>query len=169
MAAAEPEETDASPLSLKDLELQTFNTNFRSLSQEECLEEASDVNPLKIICVGDYTGGVRTKGVFVKDYLGIKPTLEVIPSHMERFSAMTKVYTVRSFGVWGPHNSSSLDGAVQWRKKNNEEVSLPIPCVLVTDNVADSCVKSVNWIGPGFESEVALDEFCKDHGFLDHL
>ncbi|KAJ7348747.1 hypothetical protein OS493_039304, partial [Desmophyllum pertusum] len=74
MAAAEPEETDASPLSLKNLELQTFNTNFRSLSHEECLEEATDVNPLKINCVGDYTGGVRTKGVFVKDYLGIKPT-----------------------------------------------------------------------------------------------
>ena len=203
MSAADPEKTNEQASNLK---LVTFNSNFRTLSQEECLEESTDRNPLKIICVGDYTGGVRTKGILIRDYLGIKPifrshsftcidiylkrvewrrrghlkssysiVLQLCEiSEMERFSAMTKVYFRHSQGAlvfWGPHNPSSLDGAVQWRKKIKEEVSLPIPCVLVTDNVAHSYVNSLDWIGPGkiFESEVALDQFCKDHGFVDHF
>ena len=203
MSAADPEKTNEQA---SNLELETVNSNFRTLSQEECLEESTDRNPLKIICVGDYTGGVRTKGILIRDYLGMKPTfrshsftcidfylkrvewrrrghlkssysivLQLCEiSEMERFSAMTKVYFKHSQGAlvfWGPHNPSSLYGAVQWRKKIKEEVSLPTPCVLVTDNVADSCVNSLNWIGPGkiFESEVALDQFCKDHGFVDHF
>ncbi|KAJ7365004.1 multi-organism toxin transport [Desmophyllum pertusum] len=190
-----------------EVDSDTDGRETKAMFSEDYLQTAgksvSNANPLKIICVGDYTGGVRTKGVFVKDYLGIKPShsftcidfylkrvewqrrghlescysifLQLCEiSDMERFSAMTKVYFKYSKGAlvfWGPHNPASLDGAVQWRKKIKKEVSLPIPCVLVTDNVADSCVKSVNWIGPGkiFESEVALDEFCKDHGFVDHF
>ena len=72
---------------------------------------------------------------------------------------------------WGPHNPSSLAGALQWRRKIREDISLPIPCVLVTDNVTDSCSSSINWIGPGkiFESELALDQFCKDHNFENHF
>ena len=29
----------------------------------------------------------------------------------------------------------------------------------------------LQWIGPGkiFESDAALDQFCKDHGFVDHF
>ena len=202
MAATEPEETNEPALTL---ELTTFHANFRTLSQDERLEETTQQNPLKIICVGDYTGCVRTKGVFIKDYLGIKPTARSHPftcidfyfkkiewkkrSHlsrysivlqlceiaeMERFSAMTKVYFKHSQGAlvfWGPHNPSSLAGAVQWRKKIKEDVSLPIPCVLVTDNVANSCTSSTKWIGAGkiFESELALDQFCKEHGFVNHF
>ena len=45
----------------------------------------------------------------------------------------------------------------------------PIPCVLVTDNTVKP--EPLQWIGPGkiFESEEALDQFCKDHGFVDHF
>ncbi|XP_020615073.1 ras-related protein Rab-38-like [Orbicella faveolata] len=206
MAAADEPDGEETSEQASTLVLQTFNSNFRTLSQEDSLEETTDRNPLKIICVGDYTGGVRTKGVFIRDYLGMKPTFRSRsftcidfylkrvkwrrPGHlkssysivlqlceiseMERFSAMTKVYFRHSQGAlvfWGPHNPSSLHGAVQWRKKIKEEVSLPIPCALITDNAADSCLKSVTWVGPGkiFESEVALDHFCKDHGFVDHF
>ncbi|KAJ7364988.1 hypothetical protein OS493_007624 [Desmophyllum pertusum] len=75
-----------------EVEMKTFKTNV-------VLEEETSDNDrlLKIVCVGDYTGGFRTK-----------------------------------------------------------------------DNVAK---EPLQWIGPGkiFESEVALDEFCKDHGFVDHF
>ena len=93
---------------------------------------------------------------------------------MDRLSAMTKVFFQHSQGAlefWGPHNPSSLAEAVRWRDKINREVCSPIPCVLVAENVADSCVNPLQWIGPGkiFESELALDQFCKDHGFVDHF
>lgn len=202
MAAPEQDEINE-PAS--NMELKTFQANFRTLSQEEGIEEDTQQNPLKIICVGDYTGGVRTRGIFIKDYLGIKPTVRCHPftcidfylkkvewqklghssrnsivvqlcdiAEMERFSAMTKVFFKHSQGAmvfWGPHNPSSLAGALQWRRKIREDISLPIPCVLVTDNVTDSCSSSINWIGPGkiFESELALDQFCKDHNFENHF
>ena len=188
------------------LEMKTFKRNFRSLSQYDRLEETTEVDPLKIICVGDFTGGMRSKGVFIKDYLGIKPAYRIHPfnsidfylkrvdwrrrgnlkshysivlqlcemSEMERFSAMTKVFFQNSRGAlvfWGPHNPSSLTGSLKWRTKIKQEVLSPIPCVLVTENVAESCVSSEQWIGPGkiFESELALDQFCKDHGFVEHF
>ena len=188
------------------LEMKTFKRNVCSLSQYDCLEETTEVDPLKIICVGGFTGGVRSKGVFIKDYLGIKPEFRIHPfssidfylkrvdwrrrgnlkshysivvqlcefSDMDRLSAMTRVFVQHSQGTlvfWGPHNPSSLAEAVQWREKINREVCSPIPCVLVTENVADSCVNPLQWIGPGkiFESELALDQFCKDHRFVDHF
>ena len=76
MAAPEQDEINE-PAS--NMELKTFQANFRTLSQEEGMEEDTQQNPLKIICVGDYTGGVRTKGIFIKDYLGIKPTVRCHP------------------------------------------------------------------------------------------
>ena len=188
------------------LEMKTFKRNICSLSQYDCLEETTEVDPLKIICVGGFTGGVRLKGVFIKDYLGIKPERRIHPfssidfylkravwrrrgnlkshysivvqlseiSDMDRLSAMTKVFFQHSQGAlvfWGPHNPSSLAEAVQWREKINREVCSPIPCVLVAENVADSSVNPLQWIGPGkiFESELALDQFCKDEGFVGHF
>ena len=188
------------------LEMKTFKKNVRSISQYERLEETTERDPLKIICVGDSTGGVQAKGVFIKDYLRIKPAMRTHPftcidfylrrvdwrrrgnlkshysivlqlceiSEMERFAAMTKVFFQHSQGAlvfWGPHNPSSLAGAVQWRSKIKQEVSSPIPCVLVTENIKDSCENLVQWIGPGkmFESELALNQFCKDHGFVGHF
>ena len=61
------------------LEMKMFKRNFRSLSQYNRLEETTEVDPLKIICVGGFTGGVRSKGVFIKDYLGIKPGFRIHP------------------------------------------------------------------------------------------
>ena len=43
------------------LEMKTFKRNVCSLSQYDCLEETTEVDPLKIICVGGFTGGVRAK------------------------------------------------------------------------------------------------------------
>ena len=41
----------------------------------------------------------------------------------------------------------------------------------MTENVADSCVNLLQWIGQRkiFESELALDQFYNDHGFVDHF
>ena len=43
-----------------------------------------------------------------------------------------------------------------------------VPCVLITANKLD---EPLQWIGPGkiYESELALDQFCKDHGFVGHF
>jgi len=95
-------------------------------------------------------------------------------SDLERFSAMTKVFFQHSHGAvvfWRPRHPASLAEAVKWRTKIAQEVCSPIPCVLVTENVVDSCANSVKWIGHGgiFESELALDQFCKDNGFVGHF
>ncbi|XP_078365616.1 ras-related protein Rab-38-like [Oculina patagonica] len=181
----------------KEVEMKTFKTNVST--------ETSDGYWLvKIICVGDYTGGGRTQGTFIDDYLQVPPpvnsfvysvlganfflkTMEWQRSEAERpflmrlqfwemgeherFSHMTKVFCKDSLGAivfWGTRNPSSLEGA----KKRMQDIRkyLPsIPCVLVTDNIFRP--EPLQWIGPGklFESEVALDQFCKDHGFVDHF
>ena len=43
-----------------------------------------------------------------------------------------------------------------------------IPCVLITANRLHD---PLQWIGPGkiFESELALNQFCKDHSFVGHF
>ena len=182
-----------------EVEMKTFKTNV-------VLEEETSDNDrlLKIVCVGDYTGGFRTKGVFIDDYLQVRPPIKSVfrlpvlgvdfylkiikwqrseaekpfliklqiweIGEQERFSNMTHVYYKFSLGAlvfWGTSNPSSLEGAIKWRQ-NIRKLLPSIPCVLVTDNVAK---EPLQWIGPGkiFESEVALDEFCKDHGFVDHF
>ena len=67
--------------------------------------------------------------------------------------------------LWGPGNSSSLDGAPKWLNDVNR-VCPSIPCVLVTDNTSKKPL-----YGPGekFESDMAFDQFWKDHGFADHF
>ncbi|KAJ7364992.1 hypothetical protein OS493_007628 [Desmophyllum pertusum] len=183
-----------------EVEMKTFKTNV-------VLEEETSDNDwlMKIVCVGDYTGGVGTKGVFIDDYLQVRPpvksnrtpllgvkidlkTIKWQRSEAEKpfliklqileigeqeslFSEMTHVYCRLCLGAlvfWGTRYPSSLDGAIKWRQSITRKLLPSIPCVLVTDNVAK---ESLQWIGPGkiFESEVALDEFCKDHGFVDHF
>ena len=61
------------------LEMKTFKRYSHSLSQYDRLEEATEEDPLKIVCVGGCTGGVLSKGIFIKDYLGIKPGFRVHP------------------------------------------------------------------------------------------
>jgi len=191
-----PEEVNEKLLSTlgKKVELKTFKTNVPA----ELSETGQD--PLvKIICVGDYTGGWRTKGTFIEDYLLRRPSkpkrpvigvdfyLKIIRwkeskddepitirvqlweiAEQERFSNMTRIYYRGSHGAlifWGTRNPSSLDGVPKWMT-NIKEFLPSIPCVLITDNVAKE-----PWIGPGkiFESKLALDQFCKDHGFVDHF
>lgn len=91
-------------------------------------------------------------------------------AEQERFSNMLRVYFKDSLGAlvfWGTRRPSSLDEALRWREKV-KEVCPSIPCVLVTDNIAK---EPLQWIGTGkiFENELALDQFCKDHGFVDHF
>ncbi|XP_068733724.1 ras-related protein Rab-38-like [Montipora capricornis] len=88
----------------------------------------------------------------------------------ERFSQMTRVYFAHSDGAlvfWGPDHPSSLGGVPKWLK-NIKQVCPSIPCVLITDNTGK---EPRQWIGPGkiFESELALDQFCKEHGFVSHF
>ncbi|XP_078365615.1 ras-related protein Rab-38-like [Oculina patagonica] len=194
-----PEEVNENRLRTlgKEVEMKTFKTNVPT--------ETSDGYWLvKIICVGDYTGGVGTKGVFIDDYLQVRPpvksyrrpvvgvdfNLKTIEwqrseaerpflmrlqlweiAEQERFSNMTKVYYKDSLGAivfWGTRRPSSLEGATKWRQDIKKKLP-PIPCVLVTDNTVGP--EPIQWIGPGkiFESEEALDQFCKDHGFVDHF
>ena len=151
---------------------------------------------VKIFCAGDCTR--ETKAMFIEDYLQTRPEnrspiirvgsyfklirrlrSEVIKLHLkifqiddyERFHLGTFIYHEFSLGAlvfWDTRNPSSLDGAIKWRQ-NFRKMLRSIPCVLVTDNTAKP--GPLQWIGPGkiFESEVALDEFCKDHGFVDHF
>ena len=183
----------------KEVEMKTFKTNVApevETSDGDCL--------VKILCVGDYTGGLGTKGVFIDDYLQVQPPVKSLRksvigvdfylkliewkrseaekpflirlqfweiAEQERSSNMTKVYYQHSLGAivfWGTRNPSSLEGATKWRQDIRKYLP-PIPCVLVTDNTA--VPEPLQWIGPGkiFESEEALDQLCKDHGFVDHF
>ena len=78
-----------------------------------------------------------------------------------------------SFGAlvfWEAGDPSSLEGAKKWRQNIRQFLS-SIPCVLITDNVPEPGQEPLQWIGPGkiFENDLALDQFCKDHGFVDHF
>ena len=181
----------------REVEMKTFRTNIPLKASTQISGEAL----VKIICVGDYTGGPRTKKTFINDYLQMKPSkqgylptigvnfyVKVMPrwqskeerepitiklqlweiAEQERFSTTSTVYFKDSDGAlvfWGPGNPSSLGGVPKWMK-NIKQVCPSIPFVLVTDNIAEE-----TWIGPGkiFENELALDQFCKDHGFVDHF
>ena len=62
-----------------------------------------------------------------------------------------------------------MDGVPKWLTLI-KEVCPSIPCVLITDNFAKP-KEPLQWIGPGkmFESELVLDQFCKDQGFVGHF
>ncbi|XP_073255223.1 ras-related protein Rab-38-like [Porites lutea] len=195
-----PEEADFNLLSNfgEEVEMKTFKTNVPPTL--EC--DKDQVLKIKILCLGDYTGGVGRKGVFINDYLQVTPP---VPNNQypvlgcdfylkttkwkkgedhdpvtitiqfweigeqERYcTRMTNVYYRDSHGTlvfWGPGNSSSLDGAPKWLKDVNR-ACLSIPCVLVTDNTSNKPL-----YGPGekFESEMAFDQFWKNHGFVGHF
>lgn len=196
-----PEEVNDKRISSleKEVEMKTFKTNV----ELERLTIESDQLPLKIVCVGGFTGGVGTKGVFIDDYLqvwppvqtyrppliGVKFYLKIIRwqrseaekpisiklqlweiAEQERFSNMCKIYFRDCLGAlvfWGTHRPSSLNEAVLWRE-NVKAVCPSVPCVLITDNVGK---EPLRWIGAGeiFESELALNQFCKEHGFVNHF
>lgn len=186
----------------------TFEGSLVSEEPETC-EDATSLDrkekelPLKIICIGGFTGGVGTKGVLIDDYLhvwppvmtyrapliGVKFYLKSIKwrrseeddpisiklqfweiAEQERFSNMVGVYFRESLGAlvfWGTRRPSSLDEALLWREKV-KEVCPSVPCVLVTDNISK---EPLEWIGPGrmFDSDLALEKFCNNKGFVDHF
>ena len=195
-----PEEVDEKLLECpgREVEMKTFRTNIPlkpSVTGGEAL--------VKIICVGDYTGGLRTKKTFINDYLQRRPpekdyrltiavdvALKVIRrwqsreerepitiklqlweiEAQERFLKVSRVCLKHCHGAlvfWGQGNLSSLDGVRKWMTEISK-ACLSIPCVLITDNIVEG---SRQWIGPGkiFENELALDQFCKDQGFVDHF
>ena len=194
-----PEEANVKLLSNlgEEVEMKTFKTNVPPTS--EC--DKDQVLIIKILCLGDYTGGVGRKGVLIKDYLQVTPpvptkqppvlgcvfhlktvkwkkgedhdpitiTLQFWETgEQERLPRMTNVYYRNSHGAlvfWGPGNSSSLDGSPKWLNDVNR-VCPSISCVLVTVNLSKKPL-----YGPGekFESEMAFDQFWKDHGFVAHF
>lgn len=194
-----PEEANIKLLSNlgEKVEMKTFKTNVPPTS--EC--DKDQVLIIKILCLGDYTGGVGRKGVLIKDYLQVTPpvptkqppvlgcvfhlktvkwkkgedhdpitiTLQFWETgEQERLPRMTNVYYRNSHGAlvfWGPGNSSSLDGSPKWLNDVNR-VCPSISCVLVTVNLSKKPL-----YGPGekFESEMAFDQFWKDHGFVAHF
>ena len=84
-------------------------------------------------------------------------------------------FSLGALVFWEAGSPSSLEEAKKWRQNIRKLASIrqlaSIPCVLVTDNVPNPGQEQLQWVGPGkiFESEVALDQFCKDHGFVDHF
>lgn len=187
----------------KKVEMKTFNSN---VGLEELTIESDRQGEellIKIVCVGGFTGGVGTKGVFIDDYLEVWPPVQTYRSPLigvkfylktirwqqsdaekpisiklqlweiaeqERFSNMVKIYFRDCLGAlvfWGTQRPSTLNEAVLWRE-NVKEFCPYAPCVLVTDNVGKEPVK---WIGDGetFDSEIAFDQFCEEHGFVDHF
>ena len=58
----------------KKVELKTFKTNVPGE-----LSETGQDRVVKIICVGDDTGGWRTKGTFIEDYLLRRPSKPKLP------------------------------------------------------------------------------------------
>ena len=66
-----PEEADDKLLSNlgEEVEMKTFKTNV--LPKLEC--DKDQVVKIKILCLGDYAGGVGRKGVFINDYLQVTP------------------------------------------------------------------------------------------------
>lgn len=187
----------------KEVEMKTFNSN---VGLEELTIESDRQGEellIKIVCVGGFTGGVGTKGVFIDDYLEVWPPVQTYRSPLigvkfylktirwqqsdaekpisiklqlweiaeqERFSNMVKIYFRDCLGAlvfWGTQRPSTLNEAVLWRE-NVKEFCPYAPCVLVTDNVGKEPVK---WIGDGetFDSEIAFDQFCEEHGFVDHF
>ena len=195
-----PEEADVKLLSNlgKEVEMKTFKTNVRpTLKYDE-----NHRLLIKILCVGDYTGGVGRKGVFISDYLQVTPPVQTNQcpvlgcsihlktikwkkgdqdhdpitiklqfwemAEYERYRSVLNSQGRNSHGAlvfWGPGYSSSLDEALKWLKDVNRACP-SIPCVLVTDNTSKKPL-----YGPGekFESEMAFDQFWKDHGFVGHF
>ena len=195
-----PEEVDVNLLSNlgKEVEMKTFKTNVPP--KLEC--DKDQMLNIKILCLGDYTGGVGRKGVFINDYLQVTPPVPTNQhpvlgcdfylkttkwkkgedhdpitttiqfwemGEQERYSRMTNVYYRNSHGAlvfWGPGNSSSLDGAAKWLNDVKNKACPSIPCVLVTVNLSK---KPLYGSGEKFESEMAFDQFWKDHGFVGHF
>ena len=187
----------------KKVEMKTFTSN---VGLEELTIESDRQGEellIKIVCVGGFTGGVGTKGVFIDDYLEVWPPVQTYRSLLiganvclktirwqrsdaekpisiklqlweiaehQGFSNMAKICFRDCLGAlvfWGTRTPSTLNEAVLWREIVKEFCPYA-PCVLVTDNVGKEPLK---WIGGGetFDSEIAFNQFCEEHRFVDHF
>ena len=122
--------------------------------------------------VGRYFKMIRWQRKVTENPFLIKLHLQILEVAESDLNAEA-IYCKFSFGalvLWEASNPSLLDGATKWRQNIGQFLS-SIPCVLVTDNTAKPGQESLQWIGPGeiFESELALHQFCKEHGFVDHF
>ena len=179
----------------QEVEMKTFKTSVKEEQPQKTITIDRSVN---VICVGDHIAGVG-KDVFIKDYLHWPPRKSALLyaglsvktmtwkrskkhkpisvqlklfeiAEQARFGNMLRAYIKDSRGAlvfWGTGNPASLDGVTKWLTELKKICPL-IPCVLITDNVTN---ETRQWIGPGkiFESESALERFCKVHGFLGHF
>ena len=106
------------------------------------------------------------KSFLIKLHLQI---LEIAESDLTTNAIYSK-FSLGALVLWEAGSPSSLEGAKKWRQKMRQFLA-SIPCVLITDSVTKPGQEPLQWIGPGkiFENKVALDQFCKDHGFVDHF
>ena len=174
----------------KDVEMQTFKTNVVPEEQEATERQIAgeDDRLVVILCAGTITG---KESVFVKEHFRRTPPkgsclptvcmdihlkkIKLSPQSEEKaLSVVNDIdpegyegYNFKSYHgalvFWAPEKSSSLSEAAKWRKAPTEFGNSQIPCVLVTFNST-----SLQWMGKGkaFESEAALEQFCRNHGFV---
>lgn len=173
----------------KDVEMQTFKTNVVLDEQEApARQNAGEENSVVILCVGTITG---KENVFVKAHFQRKPPkgsllpdvcvdihlkkIELSPQNEE--NPLTVVNEIDPEGYegfnfkschgalvfWAPNHPPSLIEAAKWRKEIIEFTNSRIPCILLTFNSTN-----LEWMGSGkaFESEAAIEQFCRDHGFV---
>lgn len=174
----------------KDVEMETFKTNVVPEEQEASERQMSgeDNRLAVILCVGTITG---KENVFLKEHfrrappkgLGL-PTvcmdihlkkIKLSPqSEEEQLSVVNEIdpkgYEEFNFKscqgalvFWAPEIPSSLSEAAKWRKAVTEFANSQIPCVLLTFNSTN-----LEWMGKGkpFESEAAVEQFCREHEFV---
>ena len=182
----------------KDVEMKTFTTNEEFLEREIDSDRLGN-KIIKILCIGgvgnmgvlinDYlqvtppVRGLRPSALFVDQYLKRmkwlrneveKPifiNLRILEiGELGRVSSLRRILFKDCHGAlvfWETLRPSSLNEAVKWRKMVME-VCPSVPCVFVTDNLGKELSQ---WIGAGktFESELALNQFCHNHGLVSHF
>ena len=94
-----PEEADDKLLGNlgEEVEMKTFKTNV--LPKLEC--DKDQVLKIKILCLGDYTGGVGRKGVFINDYLQHTPPA---PTHSGPLIGCDFTLKIIKWEKGGDHN-----------------------------------------------------------------
>ena len=179
------------------IEMSTFKSNIKTKREpEELLDNVCNgTGIIKIVCVGDYSGGWG-KSVYIEDYISSEETIRENPSNkptigvdfalkilrdksgkkiqiqiwnvaeQERFN-MLRVYCKNACGVivFWGARSSSMDNLLKWKHHISQYVEQDVPFVLVVDNVFKTPAK---WIGEGLvmNSQKEINNFCQEHGFF---
>lgn len=167
----------------KDVEMQTFKTNVVPERESDVEEDKQVV----LLCVGTITG---KENVSVKEHFRRTPPkgsclptvcmdihLKKIKLSSQNEKQLSAIYEVDPEGYkgfnfkschggvvfWTPEYPSSLSEVEKWMETINDFANSRIPCVLLTFNSTN-----LEWIGSGkmFESETALEQFCRDQGFV---